>query len=199
MRDRPRPRVGPGRRLPAPALPPHPALSGDRPRCSNPPRGYGSPPQIRGLSSVHNLGTATLSKQRPQAEGLTLHQPSSPACGLVDDRSPQTVDEAGIHRPFTELSTGNPQAGRRCPQPSTASPQPCPLFGNSEQPVAASSESHHIKLPDRDVGKSRKSGDAAGENRPRAVGGVCRTSRPPQTPRVVHRGRPQGPWTKPPH
>ncbi|POX61386.1 hypothetical protein C3492_22620 [Streptomyces sp. Ru62] len=122
--------------------------------------------------------------------------PSSGACGIVDERSPQTVDNAEIHSLCTELSTGGPQAGGGCPQRSPASPQRCPLFGNPAHPLTASSESRHRKLPDWGVGNLGNPGDTAGENCPQPVGGVCRTFRSPQTAPVVHCLHPQGRWIK---
>ncbi|PJM93727.1 hypothetical protein CG719_22590 [Streptomyces sp. CB01373] len=142
--------------------------------------GYGRPPQIRRLFSVHILGTGKLSRSLPQAVRSAHHPPSSEACGMVDERSPQTVDEADVHRWRPELSTGNPQAGGRCPQGSAASPHPCPLFGNATPLVTASSESRHTEPHGWHVGNLGKAGDAAGENCPQPVGGVCRTSRSPQ-------------------
>ncbi|TWV32476.1 hypothetical protein FRZ03_32780 [Streptomyces misionensis] len=123
---------------------------------------------------------------------------SSEGCGFVDERDPQAVDEAGIHRLCRKLSTGNPQAGGGCPQSRAASPHGCPLFGNPPHPLTASSESRHTKLPGWGVGNLGIPGDTAGENCPQPVGGVCRTFRSPQPAPVVHRLHPQGRWTKNP-
>ncbi|QIP75092.1 hypothetical protein EZV63_17685 [Streptomyces sp. VN1] len=160
------------------------------------PPGYGRPPQIRLLFSVHTLGTGKLSRSCPQARLLRDHQARSPPCGFVDEGSPQAVDKEMIHRLCIKLSTGNPQAGASCPQRSPASPHACPLFGNMTRPVTASSERRHIKVPGWPVGKVGKAGDDAGENSPLPVHGVCRTFRSPQKRPVVHRLRPQAPWTK---
>jgi len=158
--------------------------------------GYGSSPQIRRLFSVHTLGTGKLSRSASTAVLCESRPPSSRACGLVDEHLPQAVDDGSVHSPCRTLSTGDPQVVGGCPQRSASSPHPCPLFGKTPPPLTASSESRHTELPDRDVGNERKTGDAAGENPPRPVGGMCRTSCSPQSPRVVHDGRPQGPWTK---
>ncbi len=158
--------------------------------------GYGLPPQIWGLSSVHILGTAKLSRLCPQAPGVRDDQTRSGGCGSVDERYPQAGDESVIHRLGTELSTDNPQAGAGCPQRSSASPHRCPLFGNATRHLTVSSERRHTKVPGWAVGKAGKAGDGAGEKWPSAVHGVCRTFRSPQKPEVVHRRRPQGRWTK---
>ena len=158
--------------------------------------GYGRPPQIRRLSSVHTLGTTKLSRSCPQAPRVRDHQTRSGACGFVDKRSPQAVDKSVIHRLGTNLSTDNPQAGAGCPQRSPASPHRCPLFGNATRHLTVSSERRHTKVPGWAVGKVGKAGDGAGEKWPSAVHGVCRTFRSPQKPEVVHRRRPQGRWTK---
>ncbi|NHI08492.1 hypothetical protein STPH2_3856 [Streptomyces sp. KO7888] len=159
-------------------------------------RGYGRPPQIRPVFSVHTLGTGKLSRSCPQARLVRDHQGRSAPCGFVDERSPQAVDEEMIHRLCIQLSTGNPQAGGSCPQRSPASPHACPLFGNATRPVTASSERRHTRLPGWAVGNVGKAGDGAGEKSPLPVHGVCRTFCSPQTGPVVHRLRPQGPWTK---
>ncbi|RRR80090.1 hypothetical protein EHS43_22220 [Streptomyces sp. RP5T] len=124
------------------------------------------------------------------------HQARSGGCGCVDEGSPQTVDSEEIHRLCTELSTGRPQAGAGCPQRSPASPHACPLFGNPTRLITGPSERRHTKVPGWAVGKLGKAGDGAGEKSPRAVHGVCRTFCSPQIRLVVHRCRPQGPWTK---
>ncbi|PZT69077.1 hypothetical protein DN402_17635 [Streptomyces sp. SW4] len=139
-----------------------------------------------------------MSRSCPQRRLLRTHQARSGACGLVDERSPQTVDDEMIHNLCTELSTGNPQAGAGCPQRSPGSPHGCPLFGNPTRLVTAASESRHMKVPDWAVGKTGKAGDEAGEKSPLPVHGVCRTFRSPQRPPVVHGRRPQAPWTKSP-
>jgi hypothetical protein len=157
---------------------------------------YGRPPQIRGLSPVHTLGTGKLCRSCPQGSLVRDHQARSTACGLVDERSPQTVDEAKIHRLWTELSTGNPQPAAGCPQRSPASPHACPLFGKETGLLTASSERRHMKLPGWAVGKTGKPGDAVGEKCRPAVHGVCRTFCSPQTGLVVHRLHPQGQWIK---
>ncbi|MPY51213.1 hypothetical protein FPZ41_22710 [Streptomyces sp. K1PN6] len=157
---------------------------------------YGRSPQIRGLSRVHTLGTGKLYRSCPQAAPVKSHQTRSAACGFVDERSPQTVDDQKIHRLCTELSTGNPQAVAGCPQRAPASPQPCPLFGNATRPLTASSERRHTKVPGWAVGKVGKAGDAAGEKCPEAVHGVCRTFCSPQRHLVVHCPHPQARWTK---
>lgn len=158
--------------------------------------GYGPPPQIWGLSPVHILGTAKLSRLCPQAPWVRDDQTRSGGCGSVDERYPQAGDESVIHRLGTELSTDNPQAGAGCPQRSSASPHRCPLFGNATRHLTVSSERRHTKVPGWAVGKAGKAGDGAGEKWPSAVHGVCRTFRSPQKPEVVHRRRPQGRWTK---
>ncbi|KAB1149493.1 hypothetical protein F7R91_06240 [Streptomyces luteolifulvus] len=137
-----------------------------------------------------------MSRSCPQRPLLKDHQTSSGTCGFVDERSPQTVDEAMIHNLCTELSTGNPQDRPGCPQRIPASPQSCPLFGNPERVLTVSSERRHTKVPGWAVGNTGKAGDGTGENSRQAVHGVCRTFRSPQRPAVVHRFRPQGPWTK---
>jgi len=158
--------------------------------------GYGRPPQIRPVFSVHTLGTGKLSRSCPQASLVRDHQGRSGPCGFVDEGSPQAVDEEMIHRLCIPLSTGNPQAGGGCPQRSPASPHACPLFGNVTRPVTASSESRHTRLPGWAVGNVGKAGDGAGEKSPLPVHGVCRTFCSPQIRPVVHRLRPQDPWTK---
>jgi hypothetical protein len=158
--------------------------------------GYGLSPQIRGLSAVHILGTGELSRSCPQRPLSKDHQTSSRACGLVDEGSPQTVDDEMIHRLCTELSTGRPQPGGSCPQRSAASPHACPLFGNATRLLTGSSERRHTKVPGWAVGKVGKAGDGAGENLPLPVHGVCRTFCSPQIRPVVHRLHPQDPWTK---
>ncbi|AZQ36044.1 hypothetical protein EJ357_23285 [Streptomyces cyaneochromogenes] len=139
-----------------------------------------------------------MSRLCPQEPRLKDHQTRSPGCGFVDERSPQTVDRAEIHRLCRKLSTGNPQAGASCPQRSPASPHACPLFGNATRLITGSSERRHTKLPGWAVGKMGKAGDGVGEKSPRPVHGVCRTFRSPQKRSVVHRLRPQPPWTKSP-
>lgn len=160
--------------------------------------GYGHSPQIRRLSCVHILGTAELSRSRPQAVPPKTDPARSAACGLVDERSPQPVDEAKIHRLCTELSTANPQAGAGYPQRSQASPHPCPLFGNVTRLLTGRSERRHTKVSGWAVGKPGKTGDAPGEKCPKAVHGLCRSFCSPQRPLVIHRPHPQGPWTKSP-
>ncbi|OQQ17282.1 hypothetical protein B0675_09245 [Streptomyces sp. M41(2017)] len=137
-----------------------------------------------------------MSRSCPQDSLLKDHQTRSTACGFVDEDSPQAVDEEKIHRVWTELSTGGPQAGARCPQRSPASPHHCPLFGNATRDLTGSSERRHTKVPDWAVGNGGKAGDGAGEKWPQAVHRVCRTFRRPQRSLVVHRLRPQGQWTK---
>ncbi|MPY58297.1 hypothetical protein FNH08_14290 [Streptomyces spongiae] len=151
---------------------------------------------MRGLSPVHTLGTGKLYRSCPQAALLKKHQARSAACGLVDRRSPQTVDKEKIHRLCTELSTGNPQAGGSCPQRVPASPHDCPLFGNATRDLTAPSERRHTKVPGWAVGNMGKPGDAAGEKCLRAVHGVCRTFCSPQRHLVVHCRHPQARWTK---
>ncbi|AZM80159.1 hypothetical protein D1J63_18360 [Streptomyces sp. KPB2] len=158
--------------------------------------GYGRPPQIGPVFSVHTLGTGKLSRSRPQARLVRDHQGRSAPCGFVDEGSPQAVDDEMIHRLCIQLSTGNPQAGAGCPQRSPASPHVCPLFGNATRPVTASSERRHTRLPGWAVGNVGKAGDGSGEKSPLPVHGVCRTFCSPQTSLVVHGLRPQGPWTK---
>ena len=160
------------------------------------PPGYGRPPQIRRLSSVHILGTVKLSRSCPQAPRVRDDQTRSGACGFVDKRYPQAVDGSLIPSLWIKLSTDNPQAGAGCPQRSPASPHRCPLFGNATRHLTVSSERRHTKVPGWAVGKAGKAGDGAGEKWPSAVHGVCRTFRSPQKPEVVHRRRPQGRWTK---
>ncbi|KAF5996106.1 hypothetical protein BOG92_034210 [Streptomyces sp. WAC00263] len=139
-----------------------------------------------------------MSRSCPQGPLLKDHQARSAPCGFVDEDSPQTVDEEKIHRVCTKLSTDDPQAGAGCPQPSPASPHPCPLFGNVTRPITVSSERRHTKVPDWPVGNVGKAGDGSGEKWPEAVHRVCRTFRRPQRPPVVHRLHPQGQWTKNP-
>ncbi|AYN40428.1 hypothetical protein D9753_17665 [Streptomyces dangxiongensis] len=122
--------------------------------------------------------------------------PSSEACGFVDERSPQPVDNLRAVNLWTKLSTGNPQAGGGCPQRSAASPHGCPLFGNPMTPVTTSSERRHTMLPDWGVGNPGIPGDTTGENCPHPVGAVCRTFCSPQTGQVVHRLHPQARWIK---
>ncbi|QEV43333.1 hypothetical protein CP978_17430 [Streptomyces nodosus] len=137
-----------------------------------------------------------MSRSCPQVGPRADDHASSAGCGSVDERSPQTVDDAKIHKARGRLSTDGPQAGAGCPQPFPASPQPCPLFGNPARLLTGPSERRHIKVPGWTVGKVGKAGDAAGEKCPEAVHGVCRTFRSPQRAPVVHRPHPQGPWTK---
>ncbi|RDD89213.1 hypothetical protein DVZ84_09430 [Streptomyces parvulus] len=159
-------------------------------------RGYGRPPQIGPLFSVHTMGTEKLSRSCPQARVLRDHQGRSAPCGFVDEGSPQAVDDETLHRLCTRLSTGNPQAGAGCPQRSRPSPHVCPLFGNMTRPVTASSERRHIRLPGWAVGNVGKAGDGVGEKSPFPVHGVCRTFCSPQIRPVVHGLRPQDQWTK---
>ncbi|OOV33584.1 hypothetical protein SM007_02930 [Streptomyces avermitilis] len=149
-----------------------------------------------GLSRVHTLGTGKLSRSCPQGVLLKDHRPSSTACGLVDRRSPQTVDRVMIHSLCTKLSTGGPQAEPRCPQQNPASPHGCPLFGNATRLLTVSSERRHTKVPGWPVGNVGKAGDGVGEKCPKPVHRVCRTFRCPQMTPVVHRLHPQGQWTK---
>ncbi|OSC69222.1 hypothetical protein CJI59_26010 [Streptomyces sp. Alain-F2R5] len=137
-----------------------------------------------------------MSRSCPQARLLRNHQGRSAACGFVDERSPQPVDDGPVHKLCIKLSTDNPQAAPGCPQRSPASPHLCPLFGNTTRPLTASSESRHTKAPDWAVGKVGKAGDSPGEKSPLPVHGVCRTFCSPQIRPVVHRLRPQAPWTK---
>jgi hypothetical protein len=170
------------------------------PRHGYPPfesvRGYGSSPQIRRFCPVHSLGTGKLSRFFPQARLLRDHQGSSAGCGSVDKLSPQAVEKSKAHKPPAELSTGRPQAGASCPQRMPTSPHPCPLFGNPEAPLTASSERRHTTPSDWPVGNMGKPGDASGGNSAQPVNGMCRTLCSPQRPRVVHRSGPQGRWTK---
>lgn len=78
----------------------------------------------------------------------------------------------------------------------TASPQPCPLFGNETPVLTSSSESRHTRGEDWPVGNRGKAGDEAGENSLCPVYGVCRTFGCPQRPLVIHRFHPQARWTK---
>lgn len=165
-------------------------------RCSNTCPGYGRPPQIRGLSRVHILGTGKLSRSCPQGVLLKEHQTRSAGCGFVDERSPQTVDDEMIHRVCRKLSTGGPQAGGGCPQRSRASPHRCPLFGNATRLLTVSSERRHTKVPGWAVGNVGEPGDGAGEKWPPPVYRVCRTFPRPQKTPVFHRLHPQGQWTK---
>ncbi|POX56920.1 hypothetical protein C3489_03540 [Streptomyces sp. Ru71] len=137
-----------------------------------------------------------MSRSCPQGRLGERHRRSSGACGSVDEEDPQGVDNSAVHTLCTKLSTGNPQAEPGCPQRSPASPQVCPLFGKATRLLTASSESRHTKLPGWAVGNPGKTGDAAGENSPQPVHGVCRTFRSPQRAPVVHRLHPQAPWTK---
>ncbi|PAZ09448.1 hypothetical protein CLM62_46600 [Streptomyces sp. SA15] len=137
-----------------------------------------------------------MSRSCPQSTLLIDDATRSGACGLVDERSPQAVDRGLIHTLCMELSTGSPQAEAGCPQRSPASPHPRPLFGNATRLLTESSERRHTKVPGWAVGKTGKAGDGSGEKWPQAVHGVCRTFRSPQRAQVVHRPRPQGPWTK---
>jgi hypothetical protein len=182
------PRPGAVRRA-APQSPPRHPLFEYSPR-------YGPSPQIRRLSSVHILGTAELSRSHPQAVLFEDDPASSAACGSVDERSPQTVDDARLHRPGTELSTDHPQAAAGCPQRTPTSPHPCPLFGNAARLLTAASERRHTKVSGWAVGNVGKAGDGTGEKCPEAVHGVCRTFCSPQRHLVVHCPYPQGPWTK---
>lgn len=187
--------VTPTRRSRVSAEPVPPRGTAARPAVRFPAR-LRPPPQIWGLSPVHILGTAKLSRLCPQAPWVRDDQTRSGGCGSVDERYPQAGDESVIHRLGTELSTDNPQAGAGCPQRSSASPHRCPLFGNATRHLTVSSERRHTKVPGWAVGKAGKAGDGAGEKWPSAVHGVCRTFRSPQKPEVVHRRRPQGRWTK---
>ncbi len=165
-------------------------------RCSISAPGYGLPPQIRQVFPVHILGTAKLSRSCPQGRQTGDDRARSTGCGFVDKRSPQAVDRTMIHSLCTKLSTDDPQAGPACPQRSCTSPHACPLFGNVTRPLTGSSERRHTKVPRGPVGKTGKPGDGAGDNSVQPVHGVCRTFCSPQKPRVVHRLRPQGQWTK---
>ncbi|OQR60665.1 hypothetical protein B6E66_28065 [Streptomyces maremycinicus] len=137
-----------------------------------------------------------MSRLCPQALPVRDHRTRSPGCGFVDEGCPQVVDKEMIHRLCTKLSTGNPQDVARCPQRSPASPHVCPLFGNLTRLLTGSSERRHTKVPGWPVGKTGKPGDAAGENSPQPVHGVCRTFCSPQKAPVVHRLRPQARWIK---
>ncbi len=180
--------------LPSPAHPCGPFLPG-HPVFDYLP-GYGHSPQIRRLSSVHILGTVELSRTASTGKLVPRLPPSSGGCGIVDERSPQVVENVRLHSLCKKLSTGSPQAEGGCPQRSAASPHRCPLFGNPTHPLTASSESRHRKLPGWGVGNVGIPGDTAGENCPRPVGDVCRTFCSPQTGLVVHCLHPQGRWIK---
>ncbi|ARF73815.1 hypothetical protein B7C62_17260 [Kitasatospora albolonga] len=149
-----------------------------------------------GKSSVHSLGTAKLSILRPQGQLPILHQARSRGWGFVVNHDPQAVDRIFVHRGRSRLSTGGPQAGYRCPQLCSASPHPCPLFGNATPALTARSERRHTKLPDWAVGNLGKAGDRSGEKWPPPVHRVCRTSACPQRAPVVHGCHPQDRWTK---
>jgi len=158
--------------------------------------GYGLSPQICRLFCVHTLGTAKLSQSLSTGSAAAEHQGRSTACGFVEKRSPQTVDEAAVHRARFELSTDSPQAEACCPQRTAVFPHLCPLFGNEQTRLTVSSERRHTELPDWPVQNRGKTGDAAGDNYPSPVHGVCRTFVSPQMTPVFHRLRPQDQWTK---
>lgn len=174
----------------------HPDPSPDRPRVFDWPSGYGLPPQIRRVSSVHIMGTAKLSQAVSTGQRGKERPCSSEGCGFVDEGSPQGVENVPAPRVWKRLSTENPQAGGGFPQRSGPSPHGCPLFGNSTAPIAASSESRHTKLPGWAVGNVGKPGDAPGENSALPGDGVCRTFCSPQNTRVIHGLRPQARWIK---
>lgn len=73
-------------------------------------------PQKKPESRVHSLGTVKLSRLRPQGLLPILHQTRSRAWGFVVNDDPQPVDRFFLHRSPPRLSTGGPQARRRCPQ-----------------------------------------------------------------------------------
>lgn len=109
-------------------------------------------------------------------------QPRSTDCG---HRSPPQGAIKVVHR--------RPTGSAALP---TASPHPCPLFGNETPRLTASSERRHTDEVGWPVGNVGKAGDGAGEKSPRAVHRMCRTFGRPQKHRVVHRLRPQARWTK---
>ncbi|RFC73366.1 hypothetical protein DXZ75_41950 [Streptomyces sp. AcE210] len=149
-----------------------------------------------GLSCVHTLGTAKLSRLCPQGPALNDHQTRSGGCGFVDKRSPQAVDKIFLHRVWVPLSTVDPQVRGPCAQLRAASPHGCPLFGNATCKITVPSERRHIKGCGWAVGNRGKAGDSPGEKWPRPVYRVCRTFPRPQRTPVVHRSRPQARWTK---
>lgn len=85
-------------------------------------------------TGVHSLGTAKLSRLRPQDSLPILHQARSRAWGFVVNSDPQPVDRFFVHRVPMMLSTGDPQAGRGCPQ----------LL---HTPVHCSATRHRLSLP----------------------------------------------------
>ncbi len=72
---------------------------------------------MRGQSPVHTLGTAKLSRPRPQVAPLMQYQGRSEAWGFVTNTCPQDVDEGSAHRTAVSSSTGRPQGDLSCAQP----------------------------------------------------------------------------------
>ncbi len=154
-------------------------------------------PQIRGLSSVHTLGTATVTHNLSTGlpgEGSSdqvntlwnCAQPLSTGCG--QNLCPQ-------HLPPL-CPTVHPQVAASCAQGAGTSPHRCPLFGNPGGPLTVRSESGHTDVDVWPVEYRGKAGDAPVEYRGSPGDGLCRTFCSPQGHGVVHRCRPQGRWIK---
>jgi hypothetical protein len=109
-------------------------------------------------------------------------KPLSTACG--QSRRPQGRRSV-VHR----LPTA---AGQLSP----ASPQSCPLFGNTDPSLPDESERRHTKLPDWPGENRGIPGDRAGDKWHAPVYAVCRTSGRPQKRLVIHGRHPQARWTK---
>lgn len=155
-----------------------------------PPRA--SSPQIWGDFPLHSLGIQKLSILLPQQSLPMLHQPRSQAWGFVANSDPRPVEKIFAHRTLLLLSTDTPQLRTRCPQPTRASPHPCPLFGNATPLLTTPSERRHTKRGGWAVGNAGKTGDGSGEKPPCPVYPLCRTFACPQKCRVLHRGAHRG-------
>jgi hypothetical protein len=68
-------------------------------------------PQKSADPPVHSLGRKKLSRSCPQRRLPYAHPGWSWGCGFVVNRSPQTVDNSGVHKGGSALSTDNPQVG----------------------------------------------------------------------------------------
>ncbi len=133
---------------------------------------------------VHTLGTAKLSRSCPQGPLLKDHQTRSTPCGFADDTLHTLWTKKGSTGCARSCPPTTQQAGSSvAPQPSRASPHPCPLFGNVTRPITVSSERRHTEVPDWPVGNVGKAGGRdLGNKWPEAVHRVCRTFRRPQRP-----------------
>lgn len=73
-------------------------------------------PQHKASCRIHMLGTAKLSRTRPQWDRAEHDHPRSAGCGIVGPADPQAVDRRRGRNPPTTLSTANPQPPPRFPQ-----------------------------------------------------------------------------------